>query len=268
MGIRLERLKSQIQDSQVNLAKAMHTYFIGPMEKGFEAAKLQAPPAHVVDGVDLRILPKFICYKAALMREKISLQFWLAILAGLLLVTFISSRIEVMRLHTKLRDKEYILAPGVQDFISVAPQSVPDSHIQNAAMEFLHDFGSYNAVDIEEQYQRLEENMSPDLKVQFELEAGPWKSKVKEENISQVLSISEREIKSNSEGYYQVTAIGKKETYVNSEHLGSVDVVIEMLLKLVPPKAGRRWYLEIAKLTTTEANSFRVKSGLKTGGGK
>ena len=238
----------------------LQSYIIGPMEKGFEVARLQAPPAHVVDGVDLRVLPKFICYKAALLREKVALQFWLALLAAAFLIVFLGSRWEVHSLNTKLRAKEYILAPGVQDFIAVSPQSVPDSHVQNAAMEFLQTFGNFNPTNIEEQYRRLTESMSPDLRVQFELEAAPWRAKVKDDGISQILSISEKEIRSSGDGYYQVTAIGRKDSFVNNEHIGATDIVIEMVLKLIPPQAGRRWYLEIDKLVSQDANVFRVKS--------
>jgi hypothetical protein len=133
-------------------SRLLHSYFVGPMEKGFEAARLQAPPAHVIDGIDLRVLPKFICYKAALVREKVSLQFWLGLAVAAFAIVFIGSRWEVSRLMSKLREKEYILAPGVQDFISVAPQSVPDSHVHNAAMEFLQSFGNINPTNIDEQF--------------------------------------------------------------------------------------------------------------------
>ena len=240
----------------------IETKIIGPMEKGMETAKIHIPPGHIVDGVDLSVLPKFICYRAALLREKVSLQFALSLVCGVFLVMFVTSRFEISRLYTQLRTKEYILAPGVQDFTPVAPQNVPDSHIQNAAMDFLQTFGNINPVNIDEQYARLAENMSPELKIQFELEANSWKAKVKEEGISQILSISEKEIRNSHDGYYQVTAIAKKDSFVNHEHIGTTDQVIEMVLKLVPPQANKRWYLRIEKLESHDANAFRVKAGL------
>src|SRR3974390_2241435 len=96
--------KDSIKHLNQEASRLLHSYVIGPMEKGFEVAKLQTPPAHVVDGVDLRVLP-----------EKVALQFWLALLGAALLVVFIGSRIEAYHLIAKLRAKEYILAPGVQD---------------------------------------------------------------------------------------------------------------------------------------------------------
>ena len=259
-------LKTKFTSFNEKMGKSVQINLIGPMEKGIEAAKLQAPPSHVVEGVDLKVLPKFICYKAALLREKLSLQFALALVVGAFLILFISSRIEVSTLYSKLRSKEYILAPGVQDFTPVSPQMVPESHVFNAAMDFLQMFGTYSAPNITEQYSRLSENMSPELKVQFELEAQSWKAKVKDENISQILSVMEKEVRSNNNGFYQITAICKKDTYANGEHLGSNDVVVEMILRLIPPQAGKRWFLEITKLTSQDSNAFRTKNSI--GGGK
>jgi hypothetical protein len=256
------KIYSKVITMKNELIKLIEDHIIGPMEKGMEVAKIQVPAASHVDGVNLSILPKYICYRAALIREKVSLQYALALVSGVSLILFMTSRLEISQLHTKLREKEYILAPGVQDFTPVAPQNVPDSHIQNTAMEFLQTFGNINPLNIDEQYARLAENMSPELRIQFDLEATPWKAKVKEEGISQILGISEKEIRSNHEGKYEVTAIAKLDTFVNHEHIGTTDQVIEMVLKLVPPQAGKRWYLQIEKLESHEANTFRVKSRL------
>ena len=269
----IDKLKAQYKDagltSRVQLARvsrvtaqALQAHIIGPMEKGFETARLQTPEAHVVDGVDLHVLPKYICYRAALLREKLTLQYALALVSLAFVALFFCSRIEVAHLSTKLREKEYILAPGVLDFTPVAPQSVPESHIRNAVMDFLETFGTFSPANIGEQYDRLAESMSPELRVRFDAESAPWIDRVKSEGISQILSVTQKEIRTNDGGYYQVTASGQKDTYVNGEHLGSTDVVIEMVLKLVPPRAGKRWYLEIVKLTSEDANAFRVKTNL------
>ena len=265
-GLASADAKSRVSRASLATAAALQIHVIGPMEKGFEVARLQTPPAHVVGGVDLHVLPKYICYRAALLREKLSLQNALALVSVAFVGIFLTSRIEVSRLNTKLREKEYILAPGVLDFTPVAPQSVPASHVQNATMEFLQTFGTFTPVNVAEQYARLGDSMSPELRVQFEMESSVWLARVKSEGIAQILSVTQKEIRTTPDGYYQVTAIGRKDTFANNEHLGSTDVVIEMVLRLVPPKAGKRWYLEIVKLTSQDANAFRVKSGFAQGG--
>ena len=69
--------------------------------------------------------------------------------------------------------------------------------------------------------------------------------------------MTDKEIISDEKGNYKVVAIVVRERYANNEYLGKTDEVIEMLIKLVPPKQGKRWFLQITSLTRTEANSFR-----------
>src|SRR5690606_36299424 len=90
---------------------------------------------------------------------------------------FVLSRHEISALYTKLRDKEYILAPGVQDFIPAAPQTVPDRHVVAAAMDYLGQLGNIIPTNIDEQYERLAESMTPQLRAQFLSEALDWKAK-------------------------------------------------------------------------------------------
>ncbi len=112
--MKVETSKSGFQNFNAKLGQQFQTHIIGPIEKRVEAARLQAPPAHVIDGIDLKVLPKFICYKAALLREKLFLQTILALVTGAFIVFFVASRIEVTGLYSKLRSKEFILAPGVR----------------------------------------------------------------------------------------------------------------------------------------------------------
>ena len=60
---KLEPTKQKLQLASSNM--------IGSMEKGIEAAQLTAPPVGTFEGVDLSIMPKYICFKAALLKEKV-----------------------------------------------------------------------------------------------------------------------------------------------------------------------------------------------------
>lgn len=234
---------------------------IGAMEKGIEAAKLSAPPRGVYEGVDLRVLPKYISFRAALLHNQLTLQYIILFLMALLLGSFIVTRVEVYGLYDKLRAKEYILAPGVQNFTPASAQTVPDSYIQEAASEYLQSIGNFTAGSIDEQYRMVSESMSPQLKVKFLAEADGFKARVKTENISENLTVTDREIRSTGSGFYQITALARKETYVNNEFLGHTEEAIEMILQLMPPKGGRRWFLQINSLSRQKAETFRAKKG-------
>lgn len=239
---------------------------VGAMEKGIEAARLQAPPQGVYEGVDLRVLPKYICFKAALLRERMTLQYIVAIVLVAFAGHFALSRYEISGLYNQLREKEYILAPGVQDFIPAAPQTVPERHVIAAASEYLAQFGNINAVNIDDQYERLSESMTPQLRAQFLAEGETWKAKVKADNLTEVMAVIDKTIESDEKGNYRVVANVRTDSFVNNEHIGYRDEVVEMSMSLVPPEAGKRWYLQITSLSRTNRNSYKVKDQLTKGG--
>lgn len=238
---------------------------IGPIEKGFEKAKLELPPQGVYEDVDLKVLPKYISYKAALLKEKLTLKYVLGIVIVLFSVQFLSSKLEISRLHKNLREKEYILAPGVLDFTTASPQSIPDGYVDDASMEFISLLGNVNKTTIVEQYKILKRFMSRELQIKFEMEVSSWMDQVKTEDISQTISILEKEIISNQKGAYKVTAIMKADFYANHQYLGHEDQVIEMVLTLTPPESGKRWYLQITTLSWSKAETYKTKSNLSKG---
>lgn len=227
------------------------------MDKGIEAAQVATPPVGIYHGVDLRILPKFIAFKAAMLKERITLQYILAIHLAAFAANFAFSRFEIHGLEKKLREKEYILAPGVMDFTTASPQAVSDTYVVNAAMSFLAMLGNINAANVDEQYRRLASFMSPELRIQFEAEVTEWKEAVKSQNISEILRVTDREVVATNEGFYKVTALASRERYSNSESLGHEDEVIEMTMRLVPPVKGKEWYLEITNLKRSRADGFK-----------
>lgn len=229
------------------------------MDKGIEAAQVVIPPKGTYEGIDLKILPKWICFKAAILKEKLTLQYVIAIHISFFLGYFLLSRMEVSSLHKQLREKEYILAPGVIDFTTAAPQTVSDSYVANATMSFLQMLGNVNSLNIEDQYKRLSDFMSPELRIQFSEETQNWVDTVKEENISEILKIKEKEIISNNEGLYKVTALTRRERFADNQNLGHLDEVIEMVLQLIPPTKGKEWYLQINSLHRAKSNSLRDK---------
>lgn len=241
--------------------KAMPT-MIGPKEKEIEGEQVKSPPQGIYQGIDLKMLPKYLCYKASLLKEKMALKTVIALLLSLFLCQYCTSRMEISSLHKKLREKEYILAPGVQDFTTASPQAVPDSYVDDAVNDFLSDLGNVSANNIDEQYNTLKRFMSDKLKVAFDMEAASWIEQVKSEGISQITTVIAKEIKTDNEGNYQVIATTRAEFYASQQYLGHEDQVVEMTLKLSPPEKGRRWYLEITGLTWGKAETFKTKNNL------
>jgi len=242
-------------NSKISSIKRM----VGPKEKGIEKVAVNTPPKGNYEGVDLKLLPKYISFKASLIREKMTLKIVIIVLLSVFSIHLLSTRLEISSLHKKLREKEYILAPGVLDFTTASPQAVPDSYVNDAVTDFLSDLGNVSANNIDEQYRSLKRFMSDKLKVKFEMETFDWIEQVKTEGISQILTIIEKEIRVDDKGAYHIVARAKAEFYTNHQYIGHEDQVIEMVLRLTSPKKGKRWYLQITSLGWSKADTFRTK---------
>ena len=233
---------------------------VGPLEKGVSLEKVIRPPAGIYEGLDLRTLPKYICFKAALLKSQITLQYVTGLLVVLLIAQIWISRRENTHLNELLRRKEYILAPGVMDFTPASVDTVPESYIQAAVSEFIAQLGNFTADTIEEQYRGLSDSMSPDLKVKFLKESSELIDKVKDENISELIGISQKTIKVDAATAKYLAVIEvRRDTYINHEYIGEKNEIIEMELKLIPPKNGKRWFLQIEKLTRQSAETYQAK---------
>ena len=232
----------------------------GAAQKGFQRIKISK--VAVATKLDLKAVPTYVSYKAALVREKIMLQHICLGLLTVLIIVFVSGRTEVSRLTERLRTKEYILAPGVVDFIPVAPQSVPDGYVQHAVSDFVATLGNTNPVNIEERFAQLATVMSPALQVQFNAEAREWIAKATSENISEMMTILEKRIESDELGQYRAVVTTRTDTFIGSEAIGYRNEVIEMGLRLIPPDQGKRWYLEITALSRTSAEAYSASKSL------
>jgi hypothetical protein len=235
---------------------------IGAMEKGIQAARIAAPPMGVCEGVDLRTIPKFVSFKAAMLHNKLTQQFTILVLSFLLCAQYLINRHETLSLYEKLRTKEYILAPGVQDFTPASSGTVSDEYVADAVNDFLSLIGNVGSGNIEEQYKSVSDLMSPSLKARFLTESQEWITKVKSESISELFTVTDKEIVSHDDGTFQTTIFGKRDRYINNEYAGRADEVIELTLELIPPKKEKRWYLQIDNLTRSSLANYKTKKKL------
>ena len=231
---------------------------IGPKDKNFKK-KASLPPFPANGKEVFGSLPKYIAYRAALLREKLILNYVIGIISVIFLSYFAISRIEISTLYKQLRTKEYILAPGVRDFTPATPQNVPDSYVSDAVSDFLSTLGNINAANIDEQYNSLMRFMSPELRIKFSSEVKDWIAQTKLEDLAQLFQIKRKEITSKPNGEYQITAFARADFYAAGQALGHEDQVVEMRLKLVPPNRAKRWYLQITSLSWSKLTDFNMR---------
>ena len=108
---------------------------IGIKQKGIAGVKVMTPN---LKDIDFEKLPRYISYKAALLKQKIALEYFLIAVVVILGSAYISERSNNASLVAKLREKEYIVLP---DFITVSPQSVSEEVINLAISDFISHLG-------------------------------------------------------------------------------------------------------------------------------
>ncbi len=253
------RLKIMLRNARRRLSTST-SGLIGAIEKGFERARLSK--VEIATNLDLSVVPNYVAYKAALIREKMLLQYLCVGVSVIVLCITALWRFEVSSLESKLRVKEYILAPGVTDFIPVSPQTVPDSYVQHAVSDFVATLGNTNPTNIEERFKQLTSLMSPALQIQFGAEAGEWIAKSHAENISEMTTILEKKIESGNDGTYHAVVRVRTDSYVGAESIGYRNEVIDMGLRLTPPDAGKRWFLEMTSLSRTSSDAYDTAKSL------
>lgn len=260
--VRLKMNKEVITDgfSQIRIStNQLMMKMIDPIKKGAERAKVEVPPIGAYEGVALSTLPKYVSYKAALLKEKALWQNISIVLLLCLIAVMLVNQNQITKLTKMYREKEYIVLP---DYIPVSPHTISDDYVREAVSHFISLLGNVNSKSIDKQYMELAENMELSMRRRFEEQSVEWVNYVKSEKITEVFNCSKEEIYSHNNGKYDVTAVCKKETYINHEYIGSVDEVVEMSLKLIPPKRQKRWVLHITDIKRNTKKAFKAKSKL------
>ena len=247
-----------MQKAMLNLAvetKRWGKEMIKAINKGVEAAELTRPPAGVFGDVDLRVIPKYVSYQAALVREKLGMQFLLGLVALLWIGTFLVQTNRIDYWQTKYREKEFILVPSnIVGHTPAVPQDVPKSYVGNAASYFIELLGNTTPSDIDEHYDRFASYMSPDLKGKFLSETARWRATAKTEGIYEQIEITQKVWTPDGKGGFDVTISLRRDRRVSGEFMGSTPEIVKMKLQLVPPQREREWIFEIREFSRRPAN--------------
>ncbi len=157
-------------------SKRLVVAMIQAIDKGVKAAELTRPPAGVYGDVDLRVIPQYISYKAAILREKIGMQYLLALCGFLWVATFLIQGNRIDYWQSKYREKEFILVPSsIVGHTPAVPQSVPKEYVGNAAIYFVELLGNTTPSDVESHYDRFSQYMTSELRGKFLSETARWR---------------------------------------------------------------------------------------------
>ncbi len=226
------------------------------IDKGVEAAEMSRPPAGVYGNVDLRAIPKFVSYRAALLREKHGLHFILGLVVFLWTSTFLIQSNRIDYWQSKFREKEFILVPStIVGHTPAVPQTVPKSYVENAVSFFIELLGNTTPSNIQEHYERFSNYMSPELRTQFLAETVNWRETARTENIYEQVEITQNERLGDGKGGFDVTVALRRDRRVGGDFMGSSPEIIKMRLQLVPPQGEKEWIFEIKEFSRRPTNN-------------
>jgi len=253
-----KKLKEAVVTKALNLAvesKRWGLEMLRAIDKGVAAAELSRPPAGVYGDFDLRVIPKYVSYRAALLREKMGMQFLLGLTAFLWIATFLIQSNRLDYWQTRFREKEFILVPSnIVGHTPAVPQDVPKSYVGNAATYFVELLGNTTPSDIEEHYERFGSYMSAELRGKFLSETARWRATAKAEGIYEQVETTQKSWESDGKGGFDVTFAIRRDRRVSGEFMGSTPEIIKMKLQLVPPSQEREWIFEIKEFSRRPAN--------------
>ncbi len=220
---------------------------LNAIDKGIKAAELSKPPAGVYGEVDLRVLPKFVSYKAATMKEKINLHFLIILIGAAWLSTFVIQNNRIEFWQSKFREKEFILVPSkIVGHTPATPQSVPKSYVKSAIKSFIQMAGTTTPSGIRDQLGRFASYMEPKLRSNFLADVDEWVSLAEKKGIYEQVEPTKIEFPYDGKsGVFKVKAIIRRDRRENAEFLGTAVEKIEMTLIVQQPKPDQEWTFQI-----------------------
>jgi hypothetical protein len=172
------------------------------------------------------------------------------------LVLVVSDRITIHDLESKLREKEYILAPGLTDFAKVTPGIISKDYVKEFAESIAVSLGSFSASEVERRYKDLEKYLAGDFRIKFREKTKKDLSLFATNDIAETFSVKTTEILESKIGF-EANVFGTQTRYVSGLKVFESAHVITFSLKAVAPSANSPWALEIQDISRLSEDEFR-----------
>jgi len=232
---------------------------IAGLEKGLEAGRLQAPPKHIVDGIDISKIAGYVGMSASVVKNRITLELMLVVQGGLLIAMIFYA----LDLNKQLKMKHYLMVPSqINGITEVAPQSLPESQVQKAFVYYLGLIGNIDSTNIKEHYSMMKDYMSKSLRIQFDMETKPFIEHVLTEGLSEYIKIGAKKIEAIQKGQFRAIAPITVYGAIRGRKTKPRKQYVVMKLKIVAPSDHNSWALQIEDLKRVSADMFDTQKRL------
>ncbi|MBI2601894.1 MAG: hypothetical protein HYW48_02460 [Deltaproteobacteria bacterium] len=172
------------------------------------------------------------------------------------LILIITDRVSLNELQTKLREKEYILAPGVMDFAKVNPGVISHDYVREFVESLSLSLGCFGASDIETRHRGLEKYMADDFRIRFRETTKKDLTLFTSNDVAELFSVKSTEIIEKDSGFEAVVK-GTQTRFVSGLKVFEGPHVFIFSLKAVAPSSASPWALEIKDITRLSEEDFQ-----------
>lgn len=165
-------------------------------------------------------------------------------------------------------NKEFLIVPGVVDFMRVRPGIIPENVVFYFA-EFMADqVGTFTYANIGERYKRASEFMSPALRESFLMEYHKKEKDYKELAVTEIFSpqpVSKFEQLKDDAGnpYYLVHIRGTLDRYSNDQKIASEEEIFTLRFRTTRIVADKPWFFELTSLERQSSEEFARSESAK-----
>lgn len=171
------------------------------------------------------------------------------------LALIITDRVTIHKLEMKLREKEYILAPGVTNFARVSPGIISKDYVKEFAETIAHTLGSFSAKQVEQRYSELEKYFASDFRIKFREKTKKDLSLLASNDIAEMFEIRSTEVREIADGF-KAFVFGSQTRYVSGLKVFEGSHVIAFTLKGIAPSATTPWALQILDISRLSEDEF------------
>ncbi len=223
---------------------------ISAIDKGVQAAEVSRPPAGVYGDVDLRVLPQFVSFKASTIREKMNLQYVIAICVFAWVATFLIQNNRIDYWQTKYREKEFILVPSkIVGHTPAVPQTVPKEYVEDAFKYFVQMQGTTTPSGIRSQLENFASYMEKGLSSKYLAQVDEWVGLSEKKGIYEQVELTKLDFEYNKSGVFKANILLRRDRRENAEFLGTAMEKVKMTINVQQPKPGQAWAFQITEFS-------------------
>lgn len=179
----------------------------------------------------------------------------LVVVGTLATALLISNQFTINDLQRQLRNKEYILAPGLTDFARVTPGIIAKEYVAEFAESLAAQLGNFTSKEVMDRYDSIEKYLASDFRIKFKEEITKELKLLASKDIAEMFVTSQSKV-SESESGFQAAIFGNQFRYISGLKVFNGSHVFVFDLAPTAPRPGSPWALEVTGITRLSEEQY------------